>query len=247
MSRILVTGMSGLVGQSVREKLAVDHELSALNRSDVDGIPTIHASLDDYEGIRPAFDGVDTVVHLAAKITDAVGFDELLAVNVVGTRHVFEAAADAGVKRIIFTSSGATVSGWERSEPYRSIVAGDYENVSEIPLIDETMATRPANLYASTKVWGESIARRYAYEHGITVISLRIGWTSRVDRAENARQVSVFNSRRDVVQAIECSLTADIAENYDVFFILSNNRWGYRSIERARKVLGFEPQDSGDD
>ena len=51
MSRILVTGMSGLVGQSVREKLAVDYELSALNRSDVDGIPTIHASLDDYEAI----------------------------------------------------------------------------------------------------------------------------------------------------------------------------------------------------
>ena len=123
MSRILVTGMSGLVGQSVREKLAVDHELSALNRSDLDGISTIHASLDDYEGIRPAFDGVDTVVHLAAKITDAVGFDELLAVNVVGTRHVLEAAADAGVKRVIFTSSGATVSSFSRTLVLASLIS----------------------------------------------------------------------------------------------------------------------------
>ncbi len=247
MSRILVTGMSGLVGQSVRQKLATDHDLSALNRSNVEGVPTVQASLDDYEGIRPVFDGIDTVVHLAAKITDAVGWDELLAINVIGTRNVFEAAADAGVKRVVFTSSGATVSGWERSEPYRSIVAGDYDNVGEIPMIDETTATRPGNLYASTKVFGESIARRYAYEHDMSVISLRIGWASEVDRAENARQISVFNSRRDVVQAIERSLTAELAEEYDVFFILSNNRWGYRNIEHARQVLGYEPQDSADE
>ena len=173
--------------------------------------------------------------------------DEPLAINVIGTRNVFEAAAEAGVKRVVFTSSGATVSGWERSEPYRSIVAGDYDKVGEIPVIDETMATRPANLYASTKVWGESIARRYAYEYDMTVISLRIGWASEVDRPENPRQMSVFNSRRDVVQAIERSLTAELAEAYDVFFILSNNRWGYRNIEHARKVLGYDPQDSADE
>ena len=156
-NRILVTGMSGLIGTALRAELEDGYELSALNRRPVDGIKTTQADLAEFEGIEGAFANQELVIHLAAVIHDGVGWDALLQTNVIGTRNVFEAAANHGVKRVIFASSGATVSGWEREEPYASLVSGRYDDLpDEIELIDEDMATRPANIYASTKVWGES-------------------------------------------------------------------------------------------
>jgi hypothetical protein len=42
-------------------------------------------------------------------------------------------------------------------------------------------------------------------------------------------------------------MTATLPERFDQFFVLSNNRHAYRSIERARRVLGFEPADAAED
>ncbi|XOV89096.1 MAG: NAD-dependent epimerase/dehydratase family protein [Pseudomonadota bacterium] len=248
MSKVLVTGMSGLIGTALRREIEGEHQLSALNRSSVAGVTTTRASLADLEAIRGAFEGQDIVVHLAAKISDSYGWDDLLATNVVGTRNVFEAAAQAGVKRIVFASSGATVAGWERVEPYRALVAGDYDRVPEhLPLIDETMPTRPANLYASTKVWGEAIARHYADSFDLSIVCLRIGWTSAEDRPTEPRHYAVWNSQRDVVSAFRLAMTADLEERFETLFVLSNNHRGYRNIDRARRLLGFEPADSAED
>lgn len=93
---ILVTGMSGLIGGLVRARLGADAELAALNRQAVEGIPTTRADLADYDAIRPAFDGQNVVVHLAAKAGERFTWDELLQTNVAGTRNVLQAAADAG-------------------------------------------------------------------------------------------------------------------------------------------------------
>ena len=250
--KVLVTGMSGLIGTALLKEIGGEidsnYTMSALNRRAVSGIPTTQADLADYEAMSVAFEGIDTVVHLAAVIHDGVGWEALLETNVVGTRNVFEAAMKAGVKRVIFTSSGATVAGWEKVEPYSSLVSGRYEQVpDEIPLINESMATRPINMYASTKVWGESIARHYADNHGLEVISLRIGFANKADKPENARQMSVWNSRRDVVQAITLSMKHQMEQRYECFFILSDNKYGYRDLALAKSILGFRPRDSAED
>ena len=62
----------------------------------------------------------DTVVHLAAYL-GSEGWDLQHSNNVVGTYNVFEAARLAGVKRVVFASSGATISGFEKIEPYKQI------------------------------------------------------------------------------------------------------------------------------
>lgn len=244
---VLVTGMSGLIGSAFLASHGDDYSVSALNRSKVNGVPTTRASLDNYEAIRPAFDDQQVVVHLAAKIDDSFGWEELHKVNVLGTRNVLAAAADAGVKRVVFASSGATVAGWERLEPYKAIVEGRYGEVQcPYPLVDESMATRPSNQYAATKVWGESIARYYADHQGLEVISLRIGFANEADRPEAARQFSVWNSQRDVVQALRLSIHHTMDDNFDNFFILSDNEWAYRDTTRAQQVLGFSPADSAE-
>ena len=149
---------------------------------------------------------------------------------------------------MVFVSSGATVAGWEKEEPYRSLVTGEYGNVPQtVPLITEQMATRPANLYAATKVWGEAIARHYADNHGLEVICLRIGYANEEDRPSDARQRSVWNSQRDVVQAINRAISIELPSRFETFFILSENRYAYRSLVHAREHLGFVPADSADD
>src|SRR5206468_3534479 len=79
------------------------------------------------EAIQPAFKGVDAVVHLAASVGMSAPFDEILRANVVGTYNVLEASRRAGVRRVVYASSGATVSGYERDMPYRALAEGRYD------------------------------------------------------------------------------------------------------------------------
>jgi len=123
MRRVLVTGMSGLIGTAVRRRLEGRFTLRALNRRPVAGVECHQADIGDLAAIAPAFDGVDAVVHLAANVVANPPVDAIVRDNVVGTYNVFEAARRAGVRRVIYASSGATVSDWERDEPYAALVA----------------------------------------------------------------------------------------------------------------------------
>jgi nucleoside-diphosphate-sugar epimerase len=87
----------------------------------VDGLPCHRADIADLEAIAPAFEGVDTVVHLAADATSPnPPWSSILNNNVTGTYNVYEAARRAKVKRVVFASSGATVAGVESEPPYRT-------------------------------------------------------------------------------------------------------------------------------
>src|SRR5256712_4386040 len=123
---VLVTGMSGLIGGALRRHLEDKYELSALNRRLIAGVKCHQADIANLDAIAPAFAGVDTVVHLAALTGSSTNFDDILRANVVGTYNVFEAARRAGVSRVVFASSGATVSAWERDPPWSALVAGRY-------------------------------------------------------------------------------------------------------------------------
>ena len=246
--RILITGMSGLIGSAVQQVLASECELSALNRSEVEGIPTTRADLSDLDAIRPAFDDIDTVIHLAAKAGERFTWQELLDTNITGTRNVYEAARDAGCRRVIFASSGATVSGYEQVEPYKSLVEARYDDAPATwPLITTDMPTRPSGVYGSTKVWGEALGQHYADTTALSVISLRIGFVNRQDRPSRPRDYAIWCSQRDIVDLIVKSAQLDDTVKYDVFFGTSVNRYGYRDLSRARAICGFNPQDSADD
>lgn len=245
---ILVTGMSGLIGGLARERLESQGRLSALNRQAVDGIPTTQADLADYDAIRPAFDGQEVVVHLAAKAGDSFTWDELLQTNIVGTRNVLEAANDAGCKRVIFASSGATVAGWEQVEPYKSLAEARYDDVlGEWPMIRHDMATRPRGVYGATKVWGEAICRHYANTTAVSVLCIRIGFVNAADRPSRPRDFAVWCSQRDITEAIERCVFAPTELNFDVLFANSRNRWGYRDLKHAEEAVGFVPQDCAED
>jgi hypothetical protein len=58
---------------------------------------------------------------------------------------------------------------------------------------------------------------------------------------------SVWCSRRDVAQMVERCIAAPESLRFDVFFVVSDNRWGYRPVEHARPVLGYVPEDQAED
>ncbi len=245
---VLVTGMSGLIGRALRSLLEGRYDLRALNRGAVEGVPCHRADIADLESIAPAFEGVDTVVHLAADATSPnPPWDSVLRNNVTGTYNVYEAARRAKVKRVVFASSGATVSGIEKDKPYSDLVAGRYEGLASWPMLTHLSPVRPAALYGVSKVWGEALGRQFADTQGLSVICVRIGRVHAEDRPMSPRDFSVWCSQRDIVRLLERCVEAPEALRYDIFFGTSRNKWGYRDLEHPRAVLGWQPVDVAED
>ena len=186
--RVLVTGMSGLIGGVVRRELEGMYELRALNRSDVPGVTCYQVDIANMEAIRPAFEGVDTVIHLSGAVGAGISWEDALNTNIVGTYNAYEASRLAGVKRFIFASTvwvndvGMVVTDHETGYPYYLIAQGRYDEVSKPwPMITHETPIRPVDLNVSTKVWGEALGRSYSDTHGLSVICLRIGAVTKED------------------------------------------------------------------
>ena len=244
--KVLITGMSGLIGQVVANRLESTCDLIALNRRLVEGVTCHQADIADLEAIRPAFDDIDVVVHLAAAIqADWNGF---LQSNIIGTYNVFEAARQAGVKRIIYASSGSVISGHEKQSPYREMTQGEYEKVPPTwsNLTHETPIW-PQGIYGCTKVWGEALARYFSDSSDMSVICLRIGAVNDEDRPHQDRQFSVYCSQNNIAGMVEACVQAPDSVKFDIFYVVSNNKWSYRDMEHAREVLGYQPQGRAED
>jgi uronate dehydrogenase len=246
--RILVTGMSGLIGGVVRRRLEGKYELVALNRRQVDGVKCYQADIADLDAIIPAFEGVHSVIHLAAQASEASSWESYRDANLTGTYNVFEASRMCGVKRIIYASSGAAIKAIEKIPPYDAIVEGRYDEVPEAwEKVTHLSTPRPSSIYGCTKLWGEALARTYSDFHGISAICIRIGSVSGEDRPTETRQFSVWCSQRDIGDLIARCLEAPESLKFDIFYAVSNNKWSYRDMDHARQVLGFVPTDSADD
>lgn len=116
--KALVTGGTGFVGSHIVRALnEAGHQARVLHRSSsrLDALERLqyesaHGDILDESALRTASEGCDWVFHVAA-VADYWRADKsrMFEANVEGTRRVLKAAKDAGVKRVVFTSSGAAV------------------------------------------------------------------------------------------------------------------------------------------
>lgn len=105
---VLVTGASGMLGRAVAADLLVrGYRVRTFHRGSgtLPGAESVRGSVTDQAAVARAVDGVDAVVHLAAKVSFTGDWEEFVATNIDGTRHLLEAARAAGVPDFVFVSS----------------------------------------------------------------------------------------------------------------------------------------------
>ena len=170
MSKALVTGGCGFIGSNLVDRLidlfdeivVIDNLSSETNEmfyyAKNKKVSYYKKDICDYENTRILYDGVDVVFHLAAesRIQPTLKNPILAAkTNTVGTCTVLQCSNEAGVKRVIYSS---TSSG--------------YGLKNGIPL-DEEMEDDCLNPYSVTKVAGEKLCKMYYDIYGLETIVFR--------------------------------------------------------------------------
>lgn len=163
----LVTGGAGFIGSNlVDQLLQLGHEVIVVDNeySDAhdhfywnDKCQNYKYDIRDYENTRPLYDGVDYVFHFAAeaRIQPAIiNPIEAISINSVGTCTVLQCAREAGVKRVMYSS---TSSAYGFNEP---------PNV-------ETQPDDCLNPYSVSKVSGEKLCKMYTHLYGLPTIIFR--------------------------------------------------------------------------
>ena len=188
------------------------------------------------------FNGVDTVVHMAAYL----GPDdrEQIGVNVTGTYNVFEAAREAGVTRIVFGSSGAVQSALEKDEPIKAMVEARIDDIPDPrPIVTHMDLVRPGQVYGAVKIFGEALGRVWAERYGISALCIRLGRVRPENRPMNPREAAVYLSHRDAAQIVRRCVEAPRELLFDIFYGVSDNFLRYRDLDHSREVIGYTPQD----
>lgn len=166
--KYLVTGGAGFIGSNIvdfllqegHEVVVVDNESSDAHEQFYWNSKAINYKIDicDYENLSLVMKGVDVVFHLAAeaRIQPAI-LNPIHAtkVNVVGTCNVLQAAREAGVKRVIYSSTSSA-----------------YGLKNKIPL-KEDMSKDCLNPYSVSKTAGEELCSMYYSLFGLETIIFR--------------------------------------------------------------------------
>jgi nucleoside-diphosphate-sugar epimerase len=164
--RVALTGASGYTGGRLLEALrSRGDEVSVLVRSQSvsDRLRSlasrvVEGALGDPAAASRLVDGVDAVVHVAAVYRTAGHPDSYYReVNVVGTERLLEAAAGAGVRRFVHTST-----------------VGVHGHVEQPPA-DETAPFAPGDIYQATKAEAEALALEFHRKRGVPVAVVRPG------------------------------------------------------------------------
>lgn len=227
---VLLTGAAGGLGTLMRGLLpAYGHDLRLFDVRPVPDAPAaITADLADRAALREAVRGVDAVLHLAGISLEST-FDKILKANIEGTHHLYEAAREEGVRRIVFASSNHAVGFTPRPR-------------GDDPLIPVDTPRRPDTFYGLSKSFGEDLAQFYWDKHGIETVSVRIG--SCFAEPANVRMLSVWMSPEDGARLFHAALTAPDVGHTVVYGSSANTRlWWDLSSARA---LGYAPQDDSE-
>jgi UDP-glucose 4-epimerase len=166
--RVLVTGGAGYIGSVIAEELLRAGHTPVVYDSFVKGhrealppdVPVVEGDVADTARVRAALEAhnIEAVIHMAALIEVGLSVahpERFFQNNVGGSASVLSAMVEAGVKKLVFSSTAA--------------LYGDPERLP----IEETAPTQPTNPYGVSKLMVEQMLAWVAPVHGISATALR--------------------------------------------------------------------------
>ena len=211
--KVLVTGGAGFIGSHVCDALsAAGHQPVALDnlstgkRSNLNGVRLIEADLRD-AGLAKIVAGEkpEAICHLAAQIDVRKSVADPLfdaEINVLGTLRLLEAAAAAGVRRVVFSSSGGACYG--------------EQDVFPAP---ESHPLRPVSPYGASKAASELYLGYFRAEKKLSSVALRYAnvYGPRQDPLGEAGVVGIFCER--LLRKQPCTIFGDGENTRDFVFV----------------------------
>jgi UDP-glucose 4-epimerase len=190
----LVTGGAGFIGSNLVDSLIeMGHEVIVIDNeySDAhdqfywnDKAQNYKYDIRDYVNTRPLYDGVDYVFHIAAEARIQPAIEnpiEAVSINSVGTVTVLQCAREAGVKRVMYSS---TSSGY---------------GTNQTPNV-ETQSDDCLNPYSISKVNGEKLCKMYTNLYGLPTVCFRyfnVYGERQPLRGQYAPVIGIFLRQRD--------------------------------------------------
>jgi hypothetical protein len=269
--RVVITGAAGSVIGRVLPTLREEYDLVLLDVYDTDStgrkiegmqkVDLVNPNRDDY---RAYFKGADVVIHTAYMFSQRMNAQDpswlspgkagdsqfkLASGDIQMAYNVYKTAQEEGIKRVVVFSSN------HASDYYEDLIKqGVLETVTE------DMPPYSDNFYGWSKICEETLGHLFASGAGgrpLEVIMLRIG-APRTDLIENCTSDDYYYVRRhfgsylsinDEIQMLRLCIEKDNVhdENGFPFLLLyatSDNYNRIWSLRNARRLLGFEPEDS---
>jgi uronate dehydrogenase len=226
---VLLTGSSGVIGKHLVGCFKKYYRLVTFDRHPAQNRKVdVVGDLCDFTDLKAAMKGIDVLVHLAATSDEASFQKELLPNNILGVYNAFEAAYQAGVKRIVFASSCQAVTMYPRNEQ-----------------VQISQPVRPGSVYGVTKVFGEVLGRYYHDRFGIEFAGLRLGAFAAYDNPYLDHPSWLWRlwlSPGDTVSLFRCAVEKPQI-GYALVFGTSRTKPEFLSLKAAQDCLGFVPQD----
>jgi len=240
---VLVVGGSGSVGTAVLAHLANRHRLRVFDLArpakeveGIEGVEWIKGDLFDATAVGAAAAGLDALIFMAMGPREPWGEATMaqkhLHIATAGLYTCLRAAAENGVRRAVYTSSMSV---------YRFAAA---PGAPTAPLPEEDTPPDAIDFYGLAKRLGEQVGQAAAEEHGLDVVALRLCFPvpDKDWPPTDPGVAGIATSGRDTARALDAALAYD-HRGFDVFAISGDAAGRMVSIDKARRRLGWEPQD----
>ena len=232
MKKVLITGVNGLIGSTIAERLIDNYEVIGTSIEDFNltglNINYYRSDISDKSTFQHLPQEIDIIVHCAAIITHDNYSNQLLNANCIGVQNIAEYANSIKCKQLVYFSSLPIIG-----------------KPSVIPITEEH-PINPPTVYHLTKYFGEQVLRLLLGEERVVVFRIPspIGRKTAPNKivpvfVQNAIQNVDFNllgqgkriqnyiDVRDIARAVECAIQK---ESYGIFNIASEKSYSNKEL-----------------